>query len=283
VGFLWQTKRYFHFRLYIYLFFFFRLESVDDISSQVYTSTEILHEPLSDPIQSILDEHKRSLGYFRIMPNRRVLIPHKVSFDNILGDQSHITVDRKTPYLTTSQFASTMQLSDLNRNRRHLQEVEFVQLLSSLVIRSVQIHKKYDRFIPGSFLNPNDSYTAFTNALSISQMQLHSPLNVDQGNFYSSSCYPKLFKERSTAEGIARMKSDAQLKAKRTGINLRKAKDMEDVFSHLLKSNRDRTRSTMNQSTTPQPPPNISFSNPHEITHAWLLDQCMSTFSLLLI
>ena len=59
--------------------------------------TVINQEQLLDPIQTILDDHKHHIGYYRMMPTRPVLIPHKVSFDNVFGDQSHLTVNRPIP------------------------------------------------------------------------------------------------------------------------------------------------------------------------------------------
>jgi hypothetical protein len=197
-------------------FFFFYLDIDEETDSQIFPSTEINQTQLSDPIQTILDDHKQHIGYYRSMPNRRVLIPHKISFDDIFADQSHMTVDRKTPFRTVSRTATTMHLSDLNRNKYHLQEVEFVQLLSSLVIRAIQVHKKYEKFIPGPFSH-TDSSMIFTDALTISQMQLHSPTSLEQANFYMSTRLPPIIKKRPSSAQIARMKSDVQIRAKRTG------------------------------------------------------------------
>lgn len=214
------------------------------------------------------------MGYYRMRPNRPVLVPHKISFDDVFGDQSHITVDRKTQFRSTSFTATTMHLSDLNRNKRHLHEVEFVQLVSSLVIRSIQIHRKHERFIPGTFSSTADSTISFTDALSISQMQLHSPTNLDQANYYTPDRLPPIIKERPPSAQFSRMKTDAQAKAKRTGVNLRKAKDMEDVLSHLLKTDREHTRSTFAPANTPHPTTLVSSTDQNEVTHAWLLEQC---------
>jgi hypothetical protein len=152
-----------------------------------------------------------------MLPNRRVLIPHKISFDDIFTDQSHITVDRKTPLRSTLYSTNTMHLSDLNRNKRHLQEVEFVQLLSSLVIRSIQIHKRYERFIPGPFSTNTSSLSNFTDALTISQMQLHSSMNLQQNGFYMPNKLPPIIVPRPSSAEIVRMQSDVQTRAKRTG------------------------------------------------------------------
>ena len=173
------------------------------------------------------------MGYYRMLPNRRVLVPHKISFDDVFGDQSHITVDRKPPFQPISRTTPTMQLSDLNRNRHHLQEVEFVQLLSSLLIRAIQIHKKHERIIPGPFAYQSDSSSNFTDALSISQMQLHSPLNLEQSSFYLPNRLPPIIKERPSSAQIARMKTDAQLRAKRAGENFEEEK-MIDFWIYIL-------------------------------------------------
>jgi len=231
---------------------------------------------MPDPIQTIIDDHKHNIGYFRIRPNRPVLIPHKISFNDIFADQSHMTVDRKTPLRIASHTTTTMHLSDLNRNKRHLQEVEFVQLLSSLVIRSIQIHRKHERFIPGPYSTSIDSSANFIDALSISQMQLHLPTNLDQMNFYFPAKLPPIVKERPTSAQLARMKTDVQTRAKRTGINLRKAKDMEDALSNLLQTDRERSRSTFAPANTPHPTTIVSTFDHTEITHAWLVEQCKS-------
>jgi hypothetical protein len=151
-----------------------------------------------------------------MMPNRRVLVPHKISFNDIFGDQSHLTVDRKTPLRSTLNATSTMHLSDLNRNKNHLHEVEFVQLLSSLVIRSIQVHRKHDRFIPG-LLTADTNSTDFTDALTISQIQLHSLTNSSQSNFYMPNKLPPIVQQRPSSAQISRMKSDAHSRATRAG------------------------------------------------------------------
>jgi hypothetical protein len=262
------------FEILLFLFFNFFLEINEEDTSQILSSTEINQEQMRDPIQTILDDHKHNIGYFRIRPNRPVLIPHKISFNDIFADQSHMTVDRKTPSRIASNITNTMHLSDLNRNKRHLQEVEFVQLLSSLVIRSIQIHRKHERFIPGPFSVITDSSTNFTDALSISQMQLHSQTSLDQINFYMPTKLPSIGKERPTSAQLSRMKTDVQTRAKRTGVNLRKAKDMEDALSNLLQIDRERSRSTFVPANTPHLTTIVSTSDHTEITHAWLLEQC---------
>jgi hypothetical protein len=58
------------------------------------------------------------------------------------------------------------------------------------------------------------------------------------------------------------------------GVSLRKARDMEDVLSHLLKSDREPLRSGLAPSNTPHPASTVSLTDTNEVTHAWLLDQC---------
>jgi hypothetical protein len=147
-----------------------------------------------------------------MIPKRPVLIPHIISFGDIFGDLSHITVNRKPSFQLTS---NTMQFSDLNRNKRHLDEVESMQLLSSLIIRGIQLHRKRERFIPGPFSSNTKSSDSFTDALTISQIQLHSLDDTHPTNFSTSNKLP-LIRQRSASE-MARMQSDAQAKATKEG------------------------------------------------------------------
>jgi hypothetical protein len=167
-------------------------------------STLVNQEQVHDPIQRIIEEHNQTIGFYRMIPNRRVLIPHKISMDNILADQSHIIINQYT-----SQ--SPMNLSDLNHNQYQLNEVEFVQLLSSLVIRGVQVHKQYEKFTPG--LNS----TSFTNVLNVSQMHLRSSSNSQQSMINSSSKLPLIAHQQPTARQLARIQSNIQAKATREG------------------------------------------------------------------
>jgi len=167
-------------------------------------STLINQEQVHDPIEKIIEEHNQTIGFYRMIPNRRVLIPHKISMDNILADQSHIIINQYT-----SQ--SPMNLSDLNHNQYQLNEVEFIQLLSSLVIRGVQVHKQYEKFTPG--LNS----TSFTNVLNVSQMHLRSSSNSQQSMINSSSKLPLIAHQQPTARQLARMQSNIQAKATREG------------------------------------------------------------------
>lgn len=208
------VHRFSHFLIHSLIVY---LDMIEDMESEILPPSDINVEPPPDPIQTILDDHKRHMGYYRMMPNRRVLIPHKVSFDDIFSDQTHLTLNRKPPTRVPSRVASTMQLSDLNRNKRHLHEVEFVQLLSSLIIRAIQIHRQYERFIPGPFAIHSDSYANFTDALSISQIQLHSPTSLDQASLYSPSRLPAIPVKRPSSAEMARIKTDTHVRAKRTG------------------------------------------------------------------
>ncbi|CAF0824785.1 unnamed protein product, partial [Didymodactylos carnosus] len=79
-----------------------------------------------DIVQDIIDQHTKQFGFYR-PPHRSCLIPHKISLDGVLGEQSHMLVNNL-------HFPSArMRLSDLNRNR-HLHDIEFIQLLSCLGI-----------------------------------------------------------------------------------------------------------------------------------------------------
>ncbi|CAF2154637.1 unnamed protein product [Rotaria magnacalcarata] len=236
------------------------------------SSTENDKQKVSDPIQSIIDGHKRIFGYFRILPNRRVLVPHKISFDDAFSDQIHLTVDRRSSSELTSATSSKMHLADLNRNKHHLYGVEFVQLLSSLVIRSIQLHRRNAKCIPGSEVLESSSAIGFTDALSISQMQLHSSTNLQPASFFMQNKLPPIEPRRPSSAETARMKSDALSRATRTGVNLSKAKDMEDSLSNLLRPNRDRTRTTLPLGNTPA----VTFLRDHNgVTHAWILENLL--------
>ena len=128
--------------------------------------------------------------------------------DNLFVDQSHIITNQQSPQ---GPFCPTnsMSLSDLNQNQHHLQEVEFVQLLSSLVVRAIQVHRQYERFTLG--IMP----ASFNNVLSISQMPLHSSSN---GN--SPSKLPPIVNQRPTSRQFARIQTNVQAKAAKEGIDL---------------------------------------------------------------
>jgi hypothetical protein len=58
-------------------------------------------------------------------------------------------------------------------------------------------------------------------------------------------------------------------------VNIRKAQDMEDVLSNLLKTNRDQTKSTIiPNENSPHSNTIVTTSDQNEVTHAWLLEQC---------
>jgi hypothetical protein len=153
-------------------------------------------------------------------PTRRVLVPNKVSMDNIFADQSHILImNHHSPSCPTN----SMNLSDLNNNQHQLKEVEFIQLLSSLVIRAIQVHRQHEKFIPGSFS------TNFTNVISVSQMQLHSSTNVNS----SSKVLPSV-SQRPTTRQYARIQSNAQAKATREGIQFLVIKTIQSVGVELI-------------------------------------------------
>ena len=164
-----------------------------------------------DPIPLIIEEHKRNAGYYRMQPNRRVLIPHKISFGDVFGDQSHLTINAPAqPNIRVTDQINDMQLSDLNQNRNRLRDVESIELLSSLIIRAVQVHRKHLPIVPG--LNPIDSLSTFTDVLSVSQAPIHST------PFQFPSRFPPIIRARpSSAEGT-RIRADARARAVRLGL-----------------------------------------------------------------
>ncbi|CAF0980083.1 unnamed protein product [Rotaria sordida] len=249
-------------------------EILEQNKTQIQPSIDSNQEQISDPIQTIINDHKRDFGYYRMIPNRRILIPHKISLMDLFSDQIHITVNRRSSSQLTT---STMRLSDLNRNKRHLHEVEFMQLLSSLIIRSIQLHKRNEKFIPNSLLLNTHSAINFTDALTVSQMQLHSLTNLHQPSFSTSYKLPPIERQRPSSAQTARMKSDTHTRATKTGVNLRKAKDMEDALSNLLKSNRDLQRSTLIHERITHSTGTPIVYDQHEITHAWLLEQLLKS------
>lgn len=152
-----------------------------------------------------------------MVPNRRVLVPHKISMDNILGDQSHILMNH-----FSSQ--TPMNLSDLNHNQYHLNEVEFVQLLSSLVIRALQVHRQYEKFLPSS------NTSNLTNALSVSPVQLHSSTSFQQSSVFTSSRLPPIGHQRPASKQFARMQSNIQAKAAREGMDCINPSSIDRIY-----------------------------------------------------
>jgi hypothetical protein len=166
---------------------------------------------ISDAIQTILEEHRQTVGFYRMIPNRRSLIPHKITLDHIFGDQSHMMINKRAtqlPLANRDAFRSlvcsthSMSFFDFNYNQRQLHEVESVQLLSSLVVRAIQIHRNHDRFIPGSCA------ASFTDMLNVVPMPLISPPNAN-----APSTLPPILPPRSRA----RQYSYIQAKAMREG------------------------------------------------------------------
>jgi hypothetical protein len=130
--------------------------------------------------------------------SRHVLIPHKVSIDDIFGDESHIIINRGFIGQSPHCLTNSMSLSDFNHNQYHLNEVESVQLLSSLVIRSIQVQKQYERILPEA----------------LSPLPLRTSLNRS-----FSSKLPSLGSQRPTTRQLARIHSTVQAKATREGRN----------------------------------------------------------------
>ena len=215
------------------------------------------------------------MGYYRIRSNRRILIPHKISMENILADQSHIIVAQYSPPPALSAKES-MSLSNLQHNRQQLNEIEFVQLLSSLVIRSIQVHRQYEKFVPG--LNS----PSFVSALSVSPAALHESFNGTS----SMVKLPSIIPPRPTGRQFAHIQSNMKAKAAKegkyytlmidfyvrliSGINVSKAHQMESALSTLLKSKRESIKSTTLSSSTSH----FSSTRHMDVTHAWFLVRC---------
>lgn len=195
--------------------------------------------------------------------------------ENILADQSHIIVAHySTPPAPLAK--QSMSLSDLQHNRQQLNEIEFIQLLSSLVIRSIQVHKQYEKFVPG--LNS----PSFVSALSVSPAPLHASFS------FSSSMVklPMIVPPRPSPRQFAHIQSNVQAKAARkgknsplkirffvklfSGVNVSKAQQMESALSTLLKSKRESVKSnTLSSSTS-----HFSSTRQLDVTHAWFLVRC---------
>lgn len=171
----------------------------------------IREEQTQDFIQSIIDEHKKTVGFYRMGPNRPVLIPHKISMENILADQSHILIAHFPPLPPPPIARQSMNLSDLQHNRQQLDEVEFIQLLSSLVIRAIQVHRQYEKFVPGV------NSPSFVTALSVSPAPLHASASVPS----SMGKLPTIGPQRPTARQFAHIQSTAHARAAREGRNPR--------------------------------------------------------------
>lgn len=257
-----------------------------DEAMQSLHRPDLLDGSFFDPIDTLLDHHRRDHGFYRPRRDRPILVPHKISIGDVFGDQTHLTVDRKYPSRPLSHGSQPMQLSDLSQNKRHLRDVESVQLLSSLVVRSIQVHRKYVPFVPGSLSLDTDSTSTFADALTISQMQLHSSsLGPGLGHRL-----PPIVRPRPSSAESQRRKADAETRAERAGsswkrfvagrrddaclgINLQKAQDMEDILSNLLQNDRAsrQAASQNNPSFPPRIPPEAEDQG---VTHAWLLEKC---------
>ncbi|CAF4251550.1 unnamed protein product, partial [Adineta steineri] len=184
--------------------------------------------------------------------------------DNIFGDESHIMINQHFSqahpinlhsFRSRFDLTNTMSLLDFNHNQQYLHEIESIQLLSSLVIRSIQIHRHYDKFVPGLFS------ANFTNLLNISQMQLNTSANMNM-----STKLPPIIHQRPTSRQYAHIQSNAEARAIREGINIYKAQHMEGILSNLRKTHKEQTKTTLTSSSS-----HLSNSKQNDITHAWLL------------
>ncbi|CAF2687583.1 unnamed protein product [Rotaria sp. Silwood2] len=186
-------------------------------------------EQFHDSIQTILEEHKQNVGFYRMLPNRRVLIPKKVSMGNVFCDHSHMIMNQDSSQ-PSSRVQNTMNLSNLNHNQNQLNEVEFVQLLSSLVVRALQVHRQHEKIIPGSSLGN------FANVLSISPMQIHSSSNVYQLHVSSPTKLPYIIHQRPTSRQFAHIQSTAQKKAAKEVLKSQGTLNSENCLQKIIHS-----------------------------------------------
>ncbi|CAF2912384.1 unnamed protein product [Rotaria sp. Silwood2] len=186
-------------------------------------------EQFHDSIQTILEEHKQNVGFYRMLPNRRVLIPKKVSMGNVFCDHSHMIMNQDSSQ-SSSRVQNTMNLSNLNHNQNQLNEVEFVQLLSSLVVRALQVHRQHEKIIPGSSLGN------FANVLSISPMQIHSSSNVYQLHVSSPTKLPYIIHQRPTSRQFAHIQSTAQKKAAKEVLKSQGTLNSENCLQKIIHS-----------------------------------------------
>ncbi|CAF0846486.1 unnamed protein product [Rotaria sordida] len=244
-------------------------KDIDESPVNIVPEPQILinnQEQINDPIQTILEEHKRTVGFYRMIQNRRILIPKKISMSNTFCDHSHMIINQDSLQLS-SRIQNTMNLSNLNHNQNQLNEVEFIQLLSSLIVRALQVHRQHEKIIPGS------STGNFANALSISPMQIHTSSNTYQLHVNSPTKLPHIIHQRPTSRQFAHIQSTAQRKAAKEGINIQKAQSIEGALSNLMKTNREQKKSKLISST----PLNLSSLKQMDVTHAWLLVQLLKS------
>lgn len=208
-----------------------------------------------DPVQTLIDEHKQQMRFYRAMLNRRVLIPHKVSMSQIFGDHAHVIVDASD---ASETHPSAMKISDFENNQRTLNDVEQNQLLSSLVIRTIQVHRQYEKFAPGLSNN-------FAPALTISPMPLHSTLRGSP-----PLVLPPITTQTPSPAQMSRLRD-------RAGVNIRKAQTLETLLGQLLEATQGSSIVSMSSSSQ------ISSLRTVEVTHAWLLVQSKSSFHFLIL
>ena len=120
-------------------------------------------DAVNESIQALMDEHKQNVNFHRMMSNRRLLIPNKVSMNGLIGDQAHIVVDKDLIFAV-----NPMSLSDLDENQKHLNSVEAKHLLSSLVVRAIQVQQQHGT------LPLESGAKRFDQVLNVSPMALHS-------------------------------------------------------------------------------------------------------------
>lgn len=178
---------------------------VTDIDSSL-----IEHDEINEAVEKIIDENKSAVGYYRLLPNRRVLVPNKISMSGTLCDQTHIIAEQNES-TTGSRPNNLMNLFDLKNNQRRLNEVEFVQLLSSLVVRALQVHRQHEMLVPGSFSGN------FANVLNISPMHIHAGSKIYRTNTNPSQKLPNLLHQRPTSRQLGQIQLSARKKAAKEG------------------------------------------------------------------
>ncbi|CAF0723062.1 unnamed protein product [Didymodactylos carnosus] len=238
-----------------------------------------------DIVQDLIDQHTKQFGFYRL-PKRPLLLPKKISLHSLLGEESHVLANNLQNFPN-----SRMHLTDLNRNK-HLQDIEFVQLLSCLVIRGIQIHKQHERIRPAalSSLWGNDltqSLSLFTDTLNISRIPLHS---TNMHNNLVASKLPPIINMQPSPREMYKYPSEhiienARSKATKAGININKVLTMQDALASALKSDREPSKGSDLLIHGPNASPIITslmdVPDPHltpsDITHAVLCDKLLQS------
>ena len=165
----------------------------EPMTEAMFDETEIV----SDPMETLVEDQRESVGFYRTQPNRRILVPHKVSMNQFGVDQLHILLDQ--PSLAMRE---DMQLTDYQQNQHNLNEIESNRLLSSLIIRGIQVHRQYERLLHGSLSKH------LSTPLNISSMSLQHPSTKLNG----SIVLPTIASTESAATKLSRIHDDLKTK-----------------------------------------------------------------------